>query len=120
MVDDFVSWLHDEENILLAQLVIPDLRPAVVASDDPLKRSITNRIHLRNPSLEFFERRKSAYDTEAQRLHEEEKQIVHDADCHRACLLLYGRANLDGEQRKEVSQWLAASPKVRKEQIRKQ
>ncbi|XP_014559583.1 hypothetical protein COCVIDRAFT_13475 [Bipolaris victoriae FI3] len=105
IVNDFVAMLHNVDNLLLAQLVIPELRPAAPAPDNPFQRDVLFQIQLRRPILDLFQARPTGYDTEAQRLHEEEKRILKDADWHRACLLLYGRANINDEQKENVRQW---------------
>ncbi|CAO2652460.1 Nn.00g007430.m01.CDS01 [Neocucurbitaria sp. VM-36] len=107
----FVTMLQSDDNVLLAQLVIPDLRPNAAPPASPVKRKLLHQIEPGRPSLEFLRKRPQPHDTEAHRRHMEEKQRLQDADLHRACLLLYGRGNLDETQKEEVRRWLASYPK---------
>ncbi|EMD95248.1 hypothetical protein COCC4DRAFT_64988 [Bipolaris maydis ATCC 48331] len=111
VVNDFVAMLHNVDNLLLAQLVIPELRHTAPAPDNSFQRDILFQIQLRRPILDIFKARPVGYGPEAQSLYEEEKRILEDADWHRACLLLYGRANISDTQRENVRQWLAHCPK---------
>lgn len=107
VVNNFVAMLRIPDNIQLAQLVIPDLRPNALPPVSKQQCDVLSRIELRPPGLEHVETKPTGFISVAQSLYEDEKRILEDADWHRACLLLYGRADVTSTQSERVRQWLA-------------
>ena len=114
LLNGFVGLLQDDNDALLAQLVIPDLRsPSSDSASLPnaVKQSIVRRLRLQQPLFDRPTIPLHITDSEADRLYTEEKQILQGADLHRACLLIYGRVNVDETQKEDLRRWLDSYPR---------
>ena len=110
IVQGFMAVLQDDANLLLARLVIPDLRPDACAPSNPFKLKLWQQINPQRPSLEHLHKRPQTSDTEARRLYEEEKSILQEAELYRAAMLLYGHGPADETQKEGLLRWLATYP----------
>jgi hypothetical protein len=113
-VDHFVQLLQRDEDLVLARLVVPDLR---ISSDNqnPIQRQILNRIAPQRSSIQFFNQPIHDHDTtQARRLYTEETRIMQEVDMYRASILLFNRGNLNLSQRDELREWLDRGAEISK------
>jgi hypothetical protein len=114
--DRFVAMLQQDDNVLLAQLVIPDLRPNAVPPLNHMKKRAWDSIQSGRISPDCFQQQQQIdngsgdNDDDTHQLYIQEKQVLHEAELYRACILLYGRGNMDEGQREAVGEWLARYP----------
>jgi hypothetical protein len=108
-IESFAQLLEKDSDLLLARLVIPDLRQNATPLQDPLKQDILHRIRAHRPSLYYLEPSRNKY-AQAIPQYTEEKRIFQDLDMYRASLLLFNRGNLDETQEQAVRQWLEDCP----------
>ncbi|XP_014555208.1 hypothetical protein COCVIDRAFT_103029 [Bipolaris victoriae FI3] len=110
LVDEFIKLLRNDDNLLLARLVIPDLRIAIEPPDNPIKLKILGHIDPNRSSIRLLGARTQQYDTEEHTHFLEERQLLLEAELYRASLLLYGHSNINEAQKKRLQEWLAAYP----------
>ena len=109
LVDRLVHLLQNDDDLLLAQLVIPDLRPNA-ESEDASKAVLLNRINKDRPSIQMLKHGPQPQDLESQHRFQQEKEKLQEAELYRASILLYGHGNLDEAHKQKVRDWLAAYP----------
>jgi len=107
-VDEFIGLLEHGDNLLLAKLVIPELRYQPSTSTTDLKEHVLKQLQ-RPP-----ERRRSppsrSVIREAHDLHQQETATLDEVDWHRAGILLYNRGNLSNTEKLAVDEWLRNAP----------
>ncbi|KAH3968415.1 hypothetical protein HBH98_172280 [Parastagonospora nodorum] len=113
ILQDFAALLKDDDNLLLARLVIPELRLGTPAPSNPLQQNLLRQINPQRNSIKILRERPHTRDPEAHRLYEEEKAVLQDADLYRAAMLLYGHGPANEAQKEDLQQWLAAYPAER-------
>jgi len=111
LLNNLATILENKNDLLLAQLVIPDLRSAADLPDAPWKKSIIQGLRLRQPSLNSVQQKLQMPDMEGSRHFKEEKQVLQDAEVYRASILLAGDGHTSDEQRQKIQQWLSEFPK---------
>jgi len=105
-----VAILQDDDNVLLARLVIPDLRIGSQDPTHPVKRDLFHQINPHRSSLDITPSRFETRDAEAHALYEEEKTLLQEAELYRAAVLLYGHGNTNEGQKERLRRWLATYP----------
>ena len=100
-LDDFIKLLQTDTNLLLARLVIPELRSPTQQSN-VLRQEALRRI---NPL-----RLRQTRDNHAQPFFAQEAIVLRDARMHRMNILVHNRASFSGSQREELQKWLDACP----------
>ncbi|KAF1992795.1 hypothetical protein P154DRAFT_540940 [Amniculicola lignicola CBS 123094] len=110
-IPSFVSLLQSNDDLLLAELVIPDLRPHVDLPQNCIKEDVVRLIRSRcytlpHPSL--LPRVNDPFNT--LRLYREEEQIFQESEMHRASIQLCKRGKLNQAQQQDLRHWLDSCP----------
>lgn len=107
--DAFVHLLSDGENFVLARMVIPELRgdPDSDSSNHTKQKILDCLRPLRAQHYAASTQDQSSFDS---RLYQEEKDVLREANLHRAKLLFLGRANLSEEDSKRFQEWWESCP----------
>ncbi|RYO63358.1 hypothetical protein AA0113_g6028 [Alternaria arborescens] len=110
LIDDFIRLLQNDDDLLLARLVIPPLRPTVDPPDNPILLEILGHINSDRTTIQSLNSRPQLYGTQTNAHFLEEKRILQETELYRASLLLYGHSNTNEAQRQRLQEWLAAYP----------
>lgn len=109
-VDEFMSLLKRDDNLLLARLVIPDLREHAAQPQDLIKRHIVHLVQASRPSLQYHNTVLQQISEETRRLYAEERARFQHADMYRASILLLNRGNLGTADTEKIRRWLDSFP----------
>jgi hypothetical protein len=109
-IDSFVTMLQCPGNLLLARLVISDLRPSAITPTHPIRRYVVQQIQQHNTQINLYAETSRTQNFEDTRLYGEELKVLQETDLYRACILLYGRGNMTASQKDEVRKWLERYP----------
>lgn len=96
--------LQSDDDLLVARLVIPELRPNTTAPQNSSKQEVLRRVNPFRPSLAYLEPGRQAGFDQTQPLYAEEKRTFQEAEMYRAFILLYNCSNLDEAERKQVQE----------------
>jgi hypothetical protein len=107
-VNGFVDLLRHGDNILLAKLVMPDLRCESPRIGNALKRSVLSQLQPLSQHPRMLPVGNNIQ--EAHRLYSQETEILREVDMYQAGTLLYNRGNLSGPERRAVDRWLSDAP----------
>ena len=107
---DFVALLLDDDDLLLASFVIPDLRPEALPPLDKLKRELVESVAPRRKSLGYLAPDSQAKYNHAQPLYMDERAIREEVQLYRTCILMADRYAVDDAQLQLVRDWLEACP----------
>lgn len=110
-IDAFIALLMTDDNFLLAELVVPELRQTTHANiDNEFKRRImSSTVLLREHSNKMrnvnWERLR-----QEQPLYSAEKDALHEAEMRRASILIFNNGTPDNDRRCAIRTWLEAYP----------
>jgi hypothetical protein len=112
-VDAFTALLMNEDDLLLAELVIPELRKdARTTPDNELKLRIIS--HTATARKRSWQNRSMNWEEldRRQPLYRAEKDALQEGEMHRAGVLVFNNGTINKDQRDALRTWLAAYPRA--------
>ncbi|KAI4650430.1 uncharacterized protein J4E92_009059 [Alternaria infectoria] len=107
-LNEFTLLLREDENLALAQLVIPELRYSAPTAKEETKRHIQ---HLFQSVSSLSPNTTQTKYAEVHQLFESEKDIIQEMDLYRAALLLFNRGEISEARKTRLREWLQNAPK---------
>ncbi|PVI07463.1 hypothetical protein DM02DRAFT_648947 [Periconia macrospinosa] len=110
LVPAFLHLLQDPDDLSLASLVLPHLRPGAEPPQHPRQREVVEGTLNATTALGNILKRTQAYYDRKNPLYAAEKRILQDAEMYRASLLLCNSGFLTPEESDLVRKWIDDCP----------
>lgn len=109
-IDDFVALLQNQNDLLVARLVIPELRSGAMPPQNALQRKVVHETAGPRANLQALdESSQSSYD-QKQPDYMSEKRIFQEAEMYRASVMLFNSGSLNKEESAQVKRWIEECP----------